>query len=75
MLHDKRLGKEKRLAYFTYACKDYPGMDPCPGRFEAATEDELWMHIDTHASVAHGEDPVSWPPEERETIGALIKTG
>lgn len=62
------------MSYYTYRCKDYPGMDPCPGYFEAETLDELWQHIETHASVAHGEEPATWPAEERETVGNLIKT-
>ena len=26
---------------YSYACKDYPGMDACPGHFVAETEDEI----------------------------------
>ena len=40
---------------YSYACKDYPGMEKCPGRFYAETEGELWKLIELHASVAHGE--------------------
>jgi hypothetical protein len=25
---------------YSYACKDYPGMEKCPGRFYAETEGE-----------------------------------
>lgn len=62
------------MAYWTYACKDYPGMEMCPGRFEAETEEELWKHIELHASLAHNEDPASWPSEEKAKVKALIKT-
>jgi hypothetical protein len=55
-----------------YACKDYPEMEWCPGTFEATTEAELWQHIETHASVAHGEDPADWGDEDRAFIGTLI---
>ncbi len=27
---------------YSYACRDYPGMESCPGRFYTATEEELW---------------------------------
>ncbi len=57
---------------FTYACSDYPGMAPCPGRFTAETEDELWEHIELHALVVHGEDPTEWSNEDRSTIQSLI---
>jgi hypothetical protein len=61
------------MVYCTYACKEYPGMETCPGRFEAETEEELWKHIELHASVAHNEDPASWPSEERAKVRALIR--
>ena len=47
------------MIYFTYACKDYPGTEKCPGRFEAETEEELWKHIELHAEIAHKEEPTS----------------
>ncbi len=56
-----------------YACKDYPGMEMCPGRFEAETDEELWKHMELHAVVAHQEDPASWPSEEIANLKALIK--
>ena len=34
---------------YSYACNDYPGMEGCPGRFSAATEDELWKLVELHA--------------------------
>ena len=62
------------MATRSYACKDYPGMESCPARFEAASDDELMKHIELHASVAHQEDPRSWPSEERSKLKSLMKT-
>ncbi len=59
---------------YSYACKDYPGMEACPGQFTAETEDELWKLMELHASVAHGEDPAAWPAEDVAQCKALIKT-
>lgn len=58
----------------TYACKDYPGMDACPGQFVAETEDELWKLMEVHASVAHGEDPREWSDEDRKYLKTLINS-
>ena len=60
---------------YSYACKDYPGMEKCPGRFCAETEGELWKLIELHASVAHGEDPSSWSSQDRDALKSLIKNG
>lgn len=59
---------------YSYACKDYPGMKACPGRFYTETEDELWKHMELHASAAHHEDPNSWTAEDRAQLKTLIKT-
>ena len=59
---------------YSYTCKDYPGLEECPGHFYAETDDELWKHIELHASVAHKEDPATWPAEERALVKTLIKT-
>jgi hypothetical protein len=59
---------------YSYACKDYPGMEQCPGRFYAETEDEIWRLMETHASIAHGEDPAAWTAESRAYLKTLIKT-
>ena len=59
---------------YSYACKDYPGLEECPGRFYAATEDEVWKLIELHASVAHGEDPAALTAEGRAYLKTLIKT-
>ena len=59
---------------YSYACKEFPGMEACPGRFYAETEDELWKLIELHAAVAHGEDAATWPAEDIAQLKALIKT-
>ena len=58
----------------SYACKDYPGMEACPGYVRAETEDEVWQLMELHASVAHGEDPAAWTAEDRAQLKTLIKT-
>ena len=60
---------------YSYACKDYPEMEACPGRFVAETEDEVWKLMELHASVAHGEDPAAWSDEDRAYLKTLIKSG
>jgi len=57
---------------FTYACRDYPGMDTCPAKFTTESKDELLEHIELHALVTHDEDPSEWPGDERKKIEALI---
>lgn len=69
------LKEETMQKAYSYACKDYPGMEKCPGRFNAETEGELWKHIEMHASVAHGEDPTTWSPQDRDVVKSLIKNG
>ncbi len=59
---------------YSYACKDYPEMEICPGWFYAETEAELWKHMELHASVAHNEDPAAWTAEDRAQLKTLIKT-
>jgi hypothetical protein len=60
---------------YSYACKDYPGMEACPGHFVAETETEVWKLIELHASVAHQEDPGAWSDEDRAYLKTLIKAG
>ena len=62
------------LLTYSYACRDYPGMEDCPGQFATATEAELWKVIELHASIAHGEDCGLWTEEERARLRSLIKT-
>lgn len=59
---------------FSYACKDYPGMEACPGHFVAETEDELWKLMELHASLAHDEDPSAWSDEDRAYLKTLVKS-
>ncbi len=58
---------------YTYACADYPGMEDCPGKVTAATEAEVWQLMETHARLAHGEDPASWSDADRKALATLIK--
>jgi predicted small metal-binding protein len=50
-------------------------MENCPGKVTAATEAEVWKLIETHARIAHGENPADWSDEDRKFIAALIKAG
>jgi predicted small metal-binding protein len=58
---------------YSYACRDYPGMEACPGQFSAESEDELWKHMELHAVMAHQEDPTSWSAEDRAQLRTLIR--
>jgi len=58
---------------YSYACKDYPGNETCPGRFYAGTYEEVWRLMELHASVAHREDPSDWSAEDRDYLKDLIK--
>lgn len=58
---------------YSYACKDYPGMDSCPGFVRAETEAEVMTLVETHARLAHGEEPAAWGDEDRATVKALIR--
>ncbi len=60
---------------YSYACRDYRGMEACPGHFVAETEDELWKLMELHAVVAHEEDPSSWSDEDKAHVKTLIRTG
>jgi predicted small metal-binding protein len=59
---------------YSYACKDYPGMETCPGHFTAKTEAEVIKLIELHASVAHGENPAAWSKDDRAYLKSLIKS-
>ena len=59
---------------YSYACKDYPGMEACPGMVIAETEDEVMKLMEVHAVVAHGEDPAEWGDEDRAYLKTLIQT-
>ena len=58
---------------YSYACKDYPEMESCPGKFVAATEEEVFKLVEVHAAVAHGEDPDAWSEEDRSFLKTLIQ--
>lgn len=58
---------------YSYACREFPGMDGCPGSFVTETEDELGQILEVHGRVAHGEDPAAWTPDDRRQIGDLIR--
>lgn len=59
---------------YASACRDYPGMEACPGHFIAETEDEVWKLMELHASLAHDEDPGAWSTEDRAYLKTLIKS-
>lgn len=61
------------MAYL-YNCKNFPGMEACPGSFTAQTEPELWKHIELHASEAHQEDPAKWSAADRQAVKEIIRT-
>ncbi len=58
---------------YSYNCREYPGMDECPGSFVAASEEEVLKHVELHASEAHGEDPAQWSEEEAQMVKDLIR--
>ena len=59
---------------YAYACKDYPGMEACPGQFIAETEGEVWQLMELHATIAHDEDPGAWSDEDKAYLKTLIKS-
>ena len=63
---------EAVMPVHSYACKDYPGMEQCPGQFRSATTEELWKHIELHAKLAHDENPEAWSSEDRAQMAALM---
>jgi predicted small metal-binding protein len=58
---------------YSYNCREYPGMEQCPGSFVAETENELWKHIELHAREAHGEDPSQYSEDEVRAVKDLIR--
>jgi hypothetical protein len=50
-------------------------METCPGHFVAESEKEIWLLVELHARVAHGEDPSAWSEDDRAVLGELIRTG
>ena len=59
---------------YSYQCREYPGLETCPGSFTAETEEELWQHIELHAATAHQEDPAQWSPEDRRQVKEIIRS-
>ena len=59
---------------FSYACKDYPGMESCPGKVVAATKDEVIKLMELHAVVAHDENPSAWSDDDRAYLMTLVKS-
>ena len=59
---------------YSYACADYEGMESCPGKIVAETEEEVWELIGLHAKIAHDEDASEWDDETRSYLKTLIKT-
>ncbi len=59
---------------YSYYCKDFPGMESCPGNFTAKTESELWKHIELHAREAHEEDPAKWSADDRKAVKDIIRS-
>lgn len=57
---------------YTYRCKDYPGMETCPGNFTAESVVEIMKHVELHAREAHGEDPKQWSQEDRKKLEAML---
>ena len=59
---------------YSYACADCEGMEACPGRVVAETEEELWHLVALHAKIAHNENANEWDDETRSYLKTLIKT-
>ena len=59
---------------YSYACADCEGMEACPGKVVAETEDEVWKLIELHAKIAHDENASEWDDETNAYIKTLIKT-
>ncbi len=60
---------------YSYSCKDYPGMQACPGQVVASTEEEVCKLMELHAVIAHGEDPSQYSDEDWKYLKTLIKRG
>jgi hypothetical protein len=58
---------------YSYNCREYPGMEECPGSFVAASEQEVLKHVELHAREAHVEDPAQWSEEEEQMVQDLIR--
>ena len=59
---------------YSYACGDCEGMETCPGKIIAETEEELWQLVGLHAKIAHGENAEEWDDETKTYLKSLVKT-
>ncbi len=57
---------------YSYACREFPGMESCPGEFTVETREELVEIVESHARLAHGENPEEWSEEDRAGVAELI---
>jgi len=58
---------------YSYACRDFEGMEACPASVVAETKDEVWKLAGHHAQIAHNENPDDWDKETRDYLDTLIK--
>ena len=58
---------------YSYACADCEGMETCPAKVVAETEDEVWKLMELHAKIAHEEDASEWDDETLAYLKTLIK--
>jgi len=58
---------------YSYTCADCDGMEACPGKVVAKTEEEVWKLMELHAKIAHDEDASEWDEETRTYLKTLIK--
>jgi predicted small metal-binding protein len=58
---------------YSYACADCEGMEACPAKIVAETEEEVWKLVELHAKIAHDEDANEWDGETRAYLKTLIK--
>ncbi len=58
---------------YSYACADCEGMESCPGKVVAETENELWQLLALHAKLAHDENASAWDDKTRTYLKTLVK--
>jgi len=58
---------------YSYACADCEGMEACPAKVVAETEEEVWELMKLHAKIAHDEDASEWDDETQTYLKTLIK--
>ena len=62
------------MTAYIYACADFEGMEACPGKMTAETEEELLKLVELHALIAHDEDAKQWDEKTRAHLKSLVKT-